>query len=278
MTCRYLGSSAFKPIEPHFSIMFFLVFELVISLAAIATNCVALIAMVRCHQYRMVGYRRFLVSMCSGNIFLCCINLFAVALETTSQFASEMQLLFNCGSLVIRKLTLCAFAVALLNICGITVDLLIGIVSPIIALNWVWVRFLYSSCSLSSTKQYRGRKFQGSAPSFHGSSASFSVSWKWPTIGCVEDLVNISFSNSRYSYRFVHKWQHKQRRLGWVPKADYEKRQTGRLENGIHEETDVAYSEWDKRTKRRCMHYNQRQKDLARHRSHAVGCLLLCFI
>lgn len=150
----------------------FRIFDFCITVVALMANCVALIALTR-SRFNLIGYRSFLMSLTAGNLFTCLLGITIMAYDA-SVFSSHHRddlvsgnvtggsnsaLGYNswlghesfddvaalCASSMLRSLKLASFIINLLNLWGMSIDHLLGIVSHVIVLNSQFQIFVLNS-------------------------------------------------------------------------------------------------------------------------------------
>ena len=117
--------------------IYFDIFNYTVSIVAILANCIGLAAVCNCN-FRLSGYRLFLISLTSGDLYSAFINLVALVVKSNSllnmsilaTFPNFQFPFFLCGTNIIRALQLTGFFLSLLNLCGMNSDHLIGVLSP----------------------------------------------------------------------------------------------------------------------------------------------------
>ena len=120
----------------HDNALYFAIFNYSVASVAIVLNLLSLIALIRC-QFRLRGYRIFLISLTAGDLYVSGLNLFGLVFQSaisTDQGFDFIDTYFNhrylkCGDFL-KTLQLTGHILTLLNLCCMNSDNLIGILLP----------------------------------------------------------------------------------------------------------------------------------------------------
>lgn len=103
----------------------FILFDLIIQVLAIVGNGLVLFAVVQV-EIGLSGYRRFLVSLLANDLFL---SISQVFIGIYLEFGTDIDKRHSCVGTFLDSLKLFAVFAALFNLCGMSIDHLVGIVS-----------------------------------------------------------------------------------------------------------------------------------------------------
>ena len=107
---------------------------------AVAVNLLALAAVINC-KIRLPGFRRFLISLTSGDLYVALVHVLTIWFQVFSGNTTEEPLIdhpyFKCGANVLRTLQLAGFFINLLNLCGMSLDHFVGIAYPLKYQRWM---------------------------------------------------------------------------------------------------------------------------------------------
>ena len=126
--------------------------DAVVVLLAIVANCMVLYAVSQ-SDLSLPGHRRFLISLSAGDLYMCFVNVLTLCYifgTTYGQENSQLSktLLSSCSANLLRTLKLAGFLTNLLNLCGMSLDHMIGIVSLNSELNFKNKIFIFFSSIL----------------------------------------------------------------------------------------------------------------------------------
>ena len=105
----------------------FFIFDLSVVGVALIVDTTALIVVILC-SFQLAGYRRFLISLSAGNCYTSLVNLFVLLHQlAASKYGNIQERDFEMAGAILRTLKLTGFALALLNLCGMSFDHYLGI-------------------------------------------------------------------------------------------------------------------------------------------------------
>ena len=117
--------------------LLFAYYEVTIITLAIFINCVVLSAVIRCHL-SLPGYRRLLVSLSIGDLYICVVHGLTLAyhllwlnVKERQNLEAWLSVLRPCAGIVLRDLKLLGFFANLLNLVGMSIDHFVGCVYPV---------------------------------------------------------------------------------------------------------------------------------------------------
>ena len=101
---------------------------------AVMGNIIVLIGLLKI-KLSLVGYRRFLISLVASDLFICGVHLFSLSNQFLAatvvegvDASSTFIIIHQCLTCITRSLTLFGIFAILFNLCGMSVDNLIGVV------------------------------------------------------------------------------------------------------------------------------------------------------
>ena len=111
---------------------YFLYFDYCVVAIAIVVNIFMLVAVIRA-RITLVGYKLFLISLTTSDIYVCLVNIFSMIYQAITQqkfVRDRVSSFILCGAKTLRTLQLAGFFASLLNIVGMSFDHFFGVAYP----------------------------------------------------------------------------------------------------------------------------------------------------